>query len=102
MKALIRVSGVYETPMGWAISGSNPARIDTKEAFISQKFEDPKRNSNPLEQIAYKDSAGNLKKLKIEKFEVTSNMSNTHTFNILLGNIDVPEEIKEGTPIYRG
>ena len=102
MKALIKVGGIHETPMGWAIRGSNPVNIDMKEEFISQEFEDPRRNSSPLEYIAYKDSTGSLKKLKIEKFEVTSNMSNTYTFNILLGNIDVPEEIKEGTPIYRG
>ena len=102
MKKLIRVSGVYETPMGWAISGSNPARIDTKEDFINQEFEDPRKNSKPLEFIAYKDSFDNLKKIKIEKFEMTSNMSNTCTLNILLGDISLPEEIKEGTPIYRG
>ena len=101
MRALIKVEDVIETPMGWAVTGTNPTRADLKQNLVSGEFEDLQKNSNPLEFIAYETKSGNMQKLRIKDFEMTSNMSNTSTLNILFDEIPLPEEIKPGTPIYR-
>ena len=98
MIKIMKESCVFKTPQGIGIMGTYP---DLDMNSSKEKLEEMNNNLKNLKFITYKNQSGEFEKLKVEGLELASTLVGGFNIGILLGNIDLPEEIKEGTPIYR-
>ena len=94
---LIKINFLVDTPRGKAIWGDFVSNQDSKDATITEL----NRRIKNIETIAYQDKSGKFQNIKIKDIEINFSISDAASIAFLLGNIELPEEIKEGTIIYR-
>lgn len=99
MIKIIKGFNKFETPYGIGIMGTYP-NLDMNSP--KEKFKEMNDNLKDLKFIAYKNKSGNFEKLEIKSLELAPTLVGGFNVGILLGHIDIPGDMKEGTPIYRG
>ena len=88
----------FETPQGIAIMGTYP---DLDLNSSKEKLEEMNNNLKDLKFIVYKNQTGGFEKLEVKGLEIASTLVGGFNIGILLGDINLPEGIKEDTPIYK-
>lgn len=88
----------FETPQGLVIMGTYPSLNMNSP---KEKIEEMNNNLKDLKFIAYENQTGSFEKLEVKGLELASTLVGGFNVGILLGRINLPEEMKEGTPIYR-
>ena len=96
MMELIKINFLVDTPKGKAIWGDFVGNQNSKDDTISEL----NHRIRNIENIAYQDKSGKFRNLKIEDIEINFSIGDKANIAFLLGDIKLPEEIKEGTLIY--
>ena len=94
------VGDIIETPKGIAIGGKFSSSNETQS--LEESLEDMSEKTKNMDSIVYRDKHGNYSKILVKDSQFTTSVRDTINLFFLLGNVSLPEEIKEGTPIYRG
>lgn len=100
MIKILEKTEILHTPKGVAIGGAY-SKSDAKRPLI-EVLEEMGKKLNNMNRICYKTNAGNYNYLDVQDIQYNTSVGDGVNLFLLLGNINVPEEIKEGTPIYRG
>ena len=99
MIQIMTVGDILKTPKGIAIGGKFSSSNGTQS--FEESLEDMSEKTKNMHSIIYRNKNGNYSNILIKDSQFTTSVRDTINLFFLLGDISLPEEIKEGTPIYR-
>ena len=99
MIEIMTIGDIIKTPKGIVIGGKLSSSDETQP--LEKSLEDMSEKTKNMDSIAYKDEKGNYRKILVKDSQFTTSVRDTINLFFLLGNITLPEEIKEGTTVYR-
>lgn len=98
MIEIMTIGDVIKTPKGIAIGGKFSSSNEAQP--LEKSLEDMSEKTKNMNFIVYRDKNGNYSKILIKDSQFTTSVRDTINLFFLLGDITLPEEIKEGTIIY--
>lgn len=99
MIEIMTVGDIIKTPKGIVIGGKLSSYNGVQS--LQESLEEMSKKPKNMSFILYKDRTGNYNKILIKDSQFTTSVRDTINLFFLLGNIDLPQEIKEGSTIYR-
>lgn len=95
---IFELADILDTPQGIALAGA----YSSVQTSVGNVLKEVNQHLEGIKSIEFKDSLGKIVTLPVEKVQYTISIEDRVNIFLLLGHVEIPNNLVPGTPIYRG